>query len=459
MVIRTYRHRGIPSPKTSYFSFKELPKITVQLPIFNELNVVERLLDAIAKLEYPQEKLEIQVLDDSSDETQLVCKAKVDVLRRQQFNIDYLHRDNRQGFKAGALDYGLAKASGSLVAIFDADFIPPPGTLLKMVGYFTDPKVAMVQARWGHVNRHYSSLTELQALIVDAHFLIEQAARHYGGFFFSFNGTAGMWRVSAIQDAGGWKHRTVTEDFDLSYRAQLRGWKFIFVPDIVVPAELPMEISAFKSQQYRWAKGGTQVAKLLLKKVLLAKISFPLKLEAFIHLTGNFNYTFLLILILLSLPYQIFVDQSQWDWALLIYIPAFLFSFFNILFFYGMPQNEQGILQHPIKLFSYTLLLMGVGSCIAINQSLAIVDGFISSNNTFIRTPKQGIVRRTQKEIKLYRVSHLNKVIYLEVFMLFYLLLSIILAVVNSHFSSIPFLLIFFSGYLYVTALSLLPSQ
>ncbi|MGZ3426711.1 MAG: cellulose synthase family protein, partial [Polyangia bacterium] len=259
-----YRSRGADPSPIARFDPTKLPVVTVQLPLFNEMYVAERLLDAINLLEYPRDKLEIQVLDDSTDETQAICRAKVEELQRSGLDIHYIHRVDRTGFKAGALENGLVTGRGEFVMVFDADFLPPPDIIERTVHFFTNPKVGMVQVRWDHVNRDYSRLTELQAMMLDGHFVIEHTARHRSGRFFNFNGTAGIWRVASIADAGGWSHDTLTEDMDLSYRAQLKGWEFIYLKDVVSPAELPVEMNAFKSQQFRWAKGSIQVAKKLL---------------------------------------------------------------------------------------------------------------------------------------------------------------------------------------------------
>jgi cellulose synthase/poly-beta-1,6-N-acetylglucosamine synthase-like glycosyltransferase len=455
MVWRFYQHKPTMPKPIGFYTSEQLPKITIQLPIFNEMYVVERLLEAVSKLNYPQDKLEIQVLDDSTDETQRICQEKVAVLRNQNFNIHYIYRCKREGFKAGALANGLKSASGELVMIFDADFVPPPATLLKMVNYFSDPHVAMVQARWGHVNRQYSGLTKIQALMLDGHFIVEQIARHRSGCFFNFNGTAGIWRISAIADAGGWRHTTVTEDLDLSYRAQLKGWLFVYLPEVVVPAELPIEMNAFKSHQYRWAKGSSQVAKNLLGTVLNAEIPFHVKLEAVLHLTNNFNYLLLLLLLLLSLPYQIYVNQHRWKWELLIYLPLFLITTFNLLCYYGVSQREQNQIKSPWKFGYQIFLMMSIGIGLAINQSLAVCDGLLNVGADFVRTPKHGVVNRKQSlSGKRYR-SGKTWVVCLESLMLAYLAVTLAFAVQHAHYWSIPFLAMFCIGYLYVMGLSL----
>ena len=276
--------------------FGELPRVTVQLPIFNEQYVVDRLLQAVSSLEYPREKLDIQLLDDSTDETVNVASELVEHYAAQGVPIRYLHRTNREGFKAGALHEGLKSAKGEFVAIFDADFVPPPDFLMKTVHHFTDPRIAMVQTRWTHINRRYSFLTEVEAILLDGHFVLEHSGRARHDVFFNFNGTAGIWRRAAIDDAGGWQHDTLTEDTDLSYRAQLKGWKFIYRQDVECPAELPVEMTAFKTQQARWAKGLIQTGKKILPRVLKSDQPFRVKLEAWYHLTANMSYPLMVIM-------------------------------------------------------------------------------------------------------------------------------------------------------------------
>ncbi|PZD73747.1 Beta-monoglucosyldiacylglycerol synthase [Acaryochloris thomasi RCC1774] len=455
IVWRFYKYRdNVPQPQ-SYYSDWELPSVTIQLPIFNEINVVDRLLEAIAHIHYPREKLEIQVLDDSLDETQTLCRSKVEELQTRDLNIHYIHRHNRTGFKAGALEHGLQSASGELVMIFDADFVPAPDTLLKMVHYFSDPQLGMVQARWGHINRHYSRLTEVQSLMLDGHFVTEQTARNRSGCFFNFNGTAGIWRTEAIADAGGWQHNTVTEDLDLSYRAQLKGWRCIYLPEMIVPAELPMEMNSFKAQQFRWAKGASQVMKKLLLPILKSNAPLSVKGEAFLHLTNNFNYLLLMALLLLSLPYQIYLTQAPWQHGVFIHLPLFLITTLSVLCFYFVSTREQPLKLPLWKLVHNIVLLMSVGIGLSINQSLAVCAGLFGGGVDFIRTPKHGVVSRQESwKTKKYRAAR-NLLPYLELFMAVYLTITIGVALNNQHFLSIPFLALFWSGYVYVLALSI----
>ncbi|NJM96166.1 MAG: glycosyltransferase [Phormidesmis sp. RL_2_1] len=454
-VWRFYQHRADLVKPLYTFETDELPKVTVQLPIFNEMYVVERLLGAIAQFNYPPEKLQIQVLDDSTDETQQICQQQVRKLQQNGFNIDYLHRTNRQGFKAGALAQGLKQATGELVMILDADFIPSASILLQMVDYFSDPAVGMVQGRWTHINRRYSLLTQVQALMLDGHFVIEQMARNRSGCFFNFNGTAGIWRVRAIEAAGGWQHTTVTEDLDLSYRAQLQGWQCVYLPHVVVPAELPMEMNSFKSQQFRWAKGASQVAKKLLARVFRAKLPLHVKVEALLHLTNNFSYLLLLALVLLSLPYQIYVAQHSWPYNFLIYFPIFVCTTLNLVGFYWVSQRAQAGPLSGWQLSGQLVLLMSVGVGLSLNQSLAVCDGLIRTGTEFIRTPKHGIIQNSEIWTnKKYRGAK-TWVLCLEVMMLLYLLVTILFALYYTHYLSLPFLLMFLAGYGYVFVLGL----
>ncbi|MEO0351052.1 MAG: glycosyltransferase [Cyanobacteria bacterium P01_A01_bin.15] len=458
IIWRFYRHRDLPSEPFRYYADVDLPRITSQLPIFNEMYVVERLLQAISRLNYPSDKLEIQVLDDSTDETKAVCQQQVHQLKQQNLDICHIHRQQRQGFKAGALKQGLTVATGELVAIFDADFVPSPDTLLKLVHHFSDPNVGMVQARWEHLNRSYSTLTELQALMLDGHFVAEQTSRSRTGCFFNFNGTAGLWRIAAINDAGGWQHSTVTEDLDLSYRAQLRGWRCVYLPDIQVPAELPMEMNSFKTQQFRWAKGSSQVARLLLPSILQANFPAYIKWEAFFHLTNNFNYLLMLLLLLLSLPYQVYVTYD-WQHALFFYGPLSLSTSLSVVSFYLIAQRKADGDWFSWQLMQHLMLLMGVGIGLSINQSLAVCDGLLRNNTDFVRTPKHGVIGSSENWIdKKYRAAK-NWLPYLELAMMVYLIATIAIAFSNHHYLSLPFLVLFLAGYVYTFSLSVFQTR
>ncbi len=432
----------------------ELPKVTVQLPLFNEMYVAPRLLDAVARIRYPRDRFEVQVLDDSTDETQEICRKKVEELCGTGLDIVYIHRTDRTGFKAGALENGLKTAKGEYVLVFDADFLPEPDVLERTIHFFSDPKVGMVQVRWEHLNRDYSRLTELQALLLDGHFVIEHTARHRSGRFFNFNGTAGIWRRSAIQDAGGWQHDTLTEDMDLSYRAQLRGWQFVYLPDVVSPAELPVEMNSFKSQQFRWAKGSIQVAKKLLPTILRSNVPFGVKLEAFFHLTNNFAYPLLFLLSLLLLPNLLVRTQHGLREVLLIDLPLFFGTTLSVCAFYITSQREIAPRSWWRVIKSLPLMMsLGIGLCI--NQSRAVLEALFSrESGEFVRTPKHGVKARLEKWTgKKYRAAK-TIVPAIEVMTALYFAIALVLATFNGHYLSLPFLLLFFGGYAYVGMLS-----
>src|SRR5208337_132166 len=325
LVYLYYKHKKNRTTEPPVY-FEQLPRLTVQLPIFNEQYVVERLLESICKLKYPREQLDIQVLDDSTDETVEVARNLVERYAALGNPISYHHRTNRHGYKAGALAEGLKSAKGEFVAIFDADFIPPEDFLLRTVHHFTDPKIGMVQTRWTHINRNYSFLTQVEAILLDGHFVLEHSGRARSGVFFNFNGTAGLWRRVAIDEAGGWQHDTLTEDTDLSYRAQLKGWKFVYAPDIVCPSELPVEMNSFKTQQARWAKGLIQVAKKILPRVWRSRESLTIKMEATLHLTANIAYPLMIVFSVILLPAMIVRFYQGWFQMLYLDLPLFMAS-------------------------------------------------------------------------------------------------------------------------------------
>src|SRR5690242_15969097 len=325
-----YRDRQ-PAPGAA---LDPLPVVTIQLPLYNEMYVADRLIQAVCDIEYPREQLEIQVLDDSTDETCSIAELAVRRHAAQGIDIKYYHRVDRKGYKAGALEEGMKVARGEYIAIFDADFIPKTDFLQKLMPQFADPQVGMVQARWGHINQDYSLLTKIQAILLDGHFILEHGGRNRSGRFFNFNGTAGMWRRVAIDDAGGWQHDTLTEDLDLSYRAQLRGWRFVFVSDLIAPAEVPVEMNAFKSQQHRWAKGSIQTCRKLLPTILRADLPLGVKAEAFFHLTANFNYILMCVLSVLMFPSMVIRYNMGWYEMMFIDVPLFLAAMFSVCNFY-----------------------------------------------------------------------------------------------------------------------------
>jgi len=378
--------------------FDLLPVVTVQLPIFNEVHVVERLLKAISELDYPKDKLEIQVLDDSNDETRALTERTVAKLRGNGFDAVVLHRENRIGFKAGALDNGFKKAKGDFFFILDADFVPPRNILRESIDYFADPRVGMIQTRWGHINRSFSWLTRAQAILLDGHLVLEQTARSRTGRFFNFNGTAGLWRKRCIGESGGWQHDTLTEDLDLSYRAQLRGWKFVFLADIVTPAELPVDMDGFKSQQHRWTKGSIQTCKKVLPRIWRSKLPFFIKVEATAHLTANFAYLLLVCLCVLLHPSSAGGNSSVAGGVvrmLLIDLPIFAATTMSTAVFYLCAQRELYPKDWKREIwFLPFVLALGIG--LSINNARAVLEAIFNRTSSFYRTPKYGIERARQ---------------------------------------------------------------
>jgi len=423
--------------------------VTIQLPIYNEQYVVERLIESASKMEYPRELLEIQILDDSTDETHPFTASLVEQYRATGLPIEYIHRTNRHGYKAGALQNGLKTATGEIVAIFDADFIPPPDFLTRTIQHFADPAIGVVQTRWSYLNRDYSFLTEVEAMLLDGHFILEHGARSTAGHFFNFNGTAGILRKAMIADAGGWQHDTLTEDSDLSYRAQLKGWRFIYLPGLDCPSELPVEMHGFQVQQSRWAKGLTQVAKKLLPAILKADIPKRVKLEAFLHLTPNISYPLMIVVSALMLPVMIVrFYMGVWEMALIDF-PLIVASFWSISAFYVIAQREL----HP-KSWKRSILmlpmLMAVGVGLTIINTRAVLEAIFGVQTAFARTAKYAIGDRpVNLEVKKYRRSS-GWLPYAEIFVGTYFLAMIGFAIDTFNFFAIPFLALFVFGYYWV---------
>jgi len=438
--------------------FEDLPRVTVQLPMFNEQYVAERLIDSICKLKYPREKLDIQVLDDSTDETVEVVRNLVDRYAALGHPITYHHRTNREGFKAGALAEGMKTAKGEFIAIFDADFTPPEDFLLKVIDHFTDPKIGMVQTRWTHINRNYSFLTEVEAILLDGHFVLEHSGRARSGVFFNFNGTAGMWRRQTIVNAGGWQHDTLTEDTDLSYRAQLKGWKFLYLQDVECPAELPVEMTAFKTQQARWAKGLIQTGKKILPRVLKSDAPFHTKIEAWYHLTANISYPLMIVLSVLLLPAMIIRFYQGWFQMLYIDLPLFMASTFSISSFYLVSQRELFPRTWPRALL-YLPFLMALGIGLTITNTKAVLEALIGKQSAFARTPKYRVENKNDKVgVTKYR-KRLGWVPWIELLIGGYFALTVYYAVVNENYITVPFLLLFVIGYWYTGLMSLLQGR
>jgi len=453
LVYNFFKHRHVepgPPPEVT-----EWPKVTIQLPIFNERYVVDRLVDAVMRLDYPREMLEIQVLDDSTDETIPAARACVDRYQALGFNIHYLHRDNREGFKAGALAEGLKTATGELIAIFDADFQPQADFLRRTIPYFQNARIGMVQARWTYMNRHYSPLSEVEAILLDGHFVMEHGGRYREGSFFNFNGTAGVWRRAAIEDAGGWEHDTLTEDTDLSYRAQLRGWKFLYLMNLECPSELPVDMNSFKSQQARWAKGLTQVARKSLPRILRAPIPLHIKAEAFFHLTANISYPLMMLLSTLLLPAMIVRFYQGWLQVLAIDLPLFLASTCSISSFYLMSQRELYPKSWKRSIL-YMPFVMALGIGIGVRNSIAVIEALLGIQSEFVRTPKYRIEGHQRENwiSKAYR-RRSGWMPWLEVALGLYFALAVVYSLQNENYATVPFLLLFVGGYAYTGAMSL----
>ena len=439
---------------------ESLPHVTIQLPLYNEATVVARLLEQTAKMAYPRSKLEIQVLDDSTDECRPLARAKVNQLREQPpalpagvrpdwdgpLDIVYKHRVDRTGYKAGALDEGLRVAKGELVAIFDADFVPGERFLLDLVRHFDDPKVGMVQARWGHMNRDVSLLTRVQALMLDGHHLVENRARAAAGWLFNFSGTGGMWRKEAITSSGGWQHDTLTEDLDLSYRAQLAGWKFAYRDDIVTPAELPEDVSAFRAQQYRWAKGTVQTARKLMRRVLSAKLTPMQRLEAVFHMTPHFAYPLMVVLSVLLLPALILMPATNPSTMLLIDLPLCVGTTGSLAAFYAMAEAAQG--RRRVDALRILPALLALGAGLAPHLSKAVLEGLRSMAGEFVRTPKHGSSLATY-----HRYRARADLPTVEVLLCLVSFASVVASLETGHWFATPFAMLFTFGYGYVASL------
>jgi cellulose synthase/poly-beta-1,6-N-acetylglucosamine synthase-like glycosyltransferase len=450
-----YKKKYNPNP-TSYF--KDLPRVTVQLPMYNEQYVLDRLIEAVCGMEYPREKLDIQVLDDSTDDSVEVARALVERYQAQGQPIEYIHRTNRFGFKAGALDEGLKVCKGEFVAIFDADFVPPKDWLMKVIHHFSDPKIGMVQTRWTHLNKNYNMLTQIEAILLDGHFVLEQGCRMRTDDYFNFNGTAGMWRIQAIKDGGGWQHDTLTEDTDLSYRSQMAGWKFKYLPEVECPSELPIEMSAFKTQQARWAKGLIQTSIKILPMLFRADVPRRIKKESIYHLTANISYPLMVVMTALLMPAMIVRSYQGWFQMLLFDVPIFAASTFSIGVFYVEAQR----ILYPkswMKTFWYLPLLMALGIGLTVTNSKAVLEALFGIKSGFVRTPKYRVAKKGEKANAAKYRKRLVLAPWIEIAIGTYFFAAIIYTILNKNPFTAPFLVLFVVGYWYTGFMSLLQGR
>jgi len=433
--------------------FKCKDVVTIQLPLYNELYVVERLIDSVCAIDYPKDKLEIQVLDDSTDETVEVAAKIVEKKKKLGFDISYIHRENRKGYKAGALKEGLAIAKGKYIAIFDADFIPRKNFLKKTLSFFSNEDVGMVQTRWEHLNSNYSILTRVQALALDGHFVIEQTVRNKAGFFINFNGTGGVWRKDCIEDAGNWHSDTLTEDLDLSFRAQLNGWKFIFLKDFTSPAELPSEINALKAQQFRWTKGAIETAKKILPLVWKSEIPLRVKLQSTFHLSNNLVFPFILLAAIFSVP-LIFIKNSGSHEVYFALMSVFVLAFISTFLFYLYSQKDvRSDWRKKIVLFP---IFMAGSMGLAVNNSRAVFEGLMNRKSEFVRTPKFKVVDEKDSWTgKKYLSSKIGLSVIIESIMAVYCLIGVVASIYFLELAALPFLLLFFTGFSFIAITSI----
>jgi cellulose synthase/poly-beta-1,6-N-acetylglucosamine synthase-like glycosyltransferase len=449
-----YHHKyrkNIPKPKDNH----DEEMVTIQLPMYNEMYVAERLIDAICEMDYPKAKLEIQVLDDSTDETVDVVAKVVKQKKKLGFDIHHVRRTNRSGFKAGALKEGLKSAKGKYVAIFDADFIPKKDFLRNTLKYFTHNKIGLVQTRWEHLNEDYSILTKVQALALDGHFVIEQTVRNRSGFFIQFNGTGGVWLKECIEDAGNWHADTLTEDLDLSYRAQLKGWKFVYLRDFTTPAELPAEMNALKAQQFRWTKGAIETGKKLLPLVWKGKIPLRVKLQATFNLTNNLVFPFSLLAGILNVP-LIFIKNAGPYWNFFNFMAIFVVAFISTFLFYLFSQKDvHADWRKKIALFP---LFMAGSMGFTLNNTRAVIEGLMNRKSEFVRTPKFKVEKKNDAlslKNKYLAKTKIQTSTYIELLLAVYCLIGVVASIYFMEIAALPFQLMFFLGFSTVSLMSL----
>src|SRR3989441_1116131 len=454
-VTEFWRYSKFPPKAKGEFAEASLPLVTVQLPLFNEMYVVERLVKAVTEIDYPRDRIEIQVLDDSTDETVNIARATVEKYAAQGFDIHYIHRDDRTGFKAGALENGMKTAKGNLIGIFDADFVPKPDFLRKLVHFFTEPTVGCAQMRWAHINGSYNLLTRLQTIMLDGHFVVEQTTRNRTGGFFNFNGTAGIWRREAIEMSGGWQHDTLTEDTDLSFRALLLGWRFVYLLDEEAPAEIPVEVNAFKAQQRRWAKGVLQVGLKLYRRIWNSPLPLRVKLEMFFRLTGNVSYPLMIVASFMQFPLLLVRYNQGLHQLMILDLPMLFFSTVSVVLYYGTAvwylDEKRGRRLWRLP------LVMGAGIGPALSNARAGGEACAGLESDFVRTPKYRVEKIDDEswKRKKYKRKH-GWLPLLELSFAVYFVLAIAYALKMHMWGPIAFLLLFCFGYGYMGMMSLL---
>ncbi len=448
------KRRNAEAPKFNLLDPKEIPFVTIQLPIYNEKYVVERLLDNIAKIEYPKSKLEIQVLDDSTDDSVADTAVRVKELQEKGLDIQHIRRENREGYKAGALKEGLTIAKGDFIAIFDADFLPDSDWLKKTVIYFKDEEIGVVQTRWGHINRDYSTLTRIQAFALDAHFTLEQVGRNSKGHFINFNGTAGIWRKECILDAGNWEGDTLTEDLDLSYRAQLKNWKFKYLEDVETPAELPVVISAARSQQFRWNKGGAENFRKSVQSVITAKnIPFKTKFHGVMHLLNSSMFLCVFLVAVLSIP-MLYIKNSFGHLGWVFEMTSFFIVSTIILFicYWFTYRSIQGSsFDHFVDYIKLFFTFFSVALGFSLHNTVAVLEGHMGKRSEFVRTPKFNINNLTDSwKGNKYLTKKLSPNMILEFGLMVYFLFGMYSAIPLNDFGLFPFHLMLFMGFGFV---------
>ena len=452
LYFKTYNKRT-DDLKPEDFEINEYPSVTIQLPLYNEKYVICRLIDATIRMNYPKDKLEIQILDDSTDDTKDIIQEHIQKYINDGYDISHVHRTNRQGYKAGALKEGLKTAKGEFVAIFDADFIPRKNFLRRTIPYFIkNEKIGLVQTRWEHINRNYSVITKTQAIALDGHFVIEQAVRNRAGYFINFNGTGGIWRKSCIFDAGNWEADTLTEDLDLSYRAQMKGWEIKYIVNFTSPAELPADINALRSQQFRWTKGAIETAKKIYPKVLRSKLPFREKFQSFVHLWSNLAYPFILIAALLNLPITLIKETGDYD-PVFKFMSVFIFAFVASFMFYLYSQKD--VYPDWQKRIIYFPVFMTGSMGLAVNNTKAVWEGLINKKSEFVRTPKYKIVHHKDTvHDKKYHSKKVPFIAYIEAVLSLYCFVGVGVSVYYAQIASLPFQMMFSAGFGIISYLS-----